>query len=236
MLRLHLLTFSARQWGRNSATNSDWYQRIIQEDNNTVSWEYNWAGSSSSVKGYPVVMAGWHSGNPGGWMTSSGQKGFPSKISANRSYNTSASVSHSNAGTYREVMNLSWDVWIAWSSSPSAPGNEVMVWPWRVSQRPIGSRVGTVSLWGANWDPYSGQASSGSSSWYVFSFLRTSQTLSTGGNLRDFITNVRNRGWLSASQWIVGCSRRAYGRATNLRASASSGRCAPATVIWTSRA
>jgi len=52
------------QWGRNSATNSDWYQRIVLEHNNNFTFEYKWNGSTSQVKGYPVVMAGWHYGNP----------------------------------------------------------------------------------------------------------------------------------------------------------------------------
>lgn len=45
---------------------------------------------------------------------------------------------------------------------------------------------------------------SGGHTWNVVSYLRTSKTLSTGGNLRDFINDARNKGWISPNPYIVG--------------------------------
>lgn len=192
------------QWGRDAAANSDKYQHIVNNDNGSVSFQYKWAGSSSTVKGYPTLIAGWHYGNPGGWMTSQGSFGLPAKVSDNKAFATSVTGTHYNAGTYAETMNLSWDVWLADSSNPSYPSGEIMVWPWRVNQQPIGSKQETVSYWGASWDVYRGSMTSGGHTWNVVSFLRTSSTLSTGGNLRDFINECKNKGWISSNQYIVG--------------------------------
>jgi hypothetical protein len=192
------------QWGRQYA-NPGWYQRIVKEDNNTVSWEYKWWGRTDKVKGYPTIMAGWHYGDPGGWMTPKGSKNLPSKISDQKAYATSFNASHTNIILGAETMNLSWDVWLASTNSPTAPKYEIMVWPWRKNQLPIGSKVGTVAMWNANWDLYRGNTSSGATTWEVFTFIRTSSTLNTGGNLRDFINYVsQTKGWISSSTWIVG--------------------------------
>lgn len=194
------------QWGRDYA-NSGWYQRIVKEDNGTASFEYKWRGSTSKVKGYPAVIAGWHYGDAltGGYRTSYGSNGLPVKISAEKAFNSGFNASHTNIKNGYEKMNLSWDIWIAWSDQPSAPGNEIMIWPWRKNQQPIGSKVQTVSIWNTKWDLYSGQTTAGNNSWYVFTFVRQSNTLNTSGNLRDFINYIwKTKGWLKGDQWIVG--------------------------------
>ena len=195
------------QWGRKFA-NSGWYQRIVQEDNNTISFEYNWWGNTSKVKGYPAIIVGWHYGDPGNkYMTPYGFKNLPVKISDNQAFISGISASHLNFKNY-EKMNISWDIWIAWSNLPNAPGNEIMIWPWRNLQLPLGSEKGkveTVSIWGTKWDLYSGIATNNDNSWYVFTFVKQTNTLDIKGNLQEFINYIwKTKGWLSGEQWIVG--------------------------------
>jgi xyloglucan-specific endo-beta-1,4-glucanase len=192
------------QWGRDYATNSDKYQVIRLTDDNKVQFDYKWAGNTSYVKGYPTFVVGWHFGNPGGWMTPQGSFGLPARISDNKAFYASISGTHYNNGTYTEIMNLSWDIWLANSSNPSGPNGEIMVWPWRQNQQPIGSLQATATIWGATWDVYRGTMSAGGYSWTVVSYIRRSGTLSIGENLRDFINDARNRGWFSSSMYIVG--------------------------------
>jgi hypothetical protein len=192
------------QWGRDYAK-SGWYQRIVREENQTISFEYNWWGSTSEVKGYPAIIAGWHYGDPGGYMTQHQSKDLPVKISAERVFNTGINATHINRNNGYEKMNVSWDIWVAWSDRPSVPGNEIMIWPWNKNQRPIGSKVETVSIWNTAWDLYSGWQTVDSNRWCVFTFVRQSNTLNTSGNLRDFINYIwKTKGWLKGDQWIVG--------------------------------
>jgi hypothetical protein len=191
------------QAGRTSAA-PGWYQRIIKEDNGTVSFEYNWGGNASTVKGYPAIVAGWHYGGPVGYLTATGSKSLPVRISAQKLFNSGISASHVNSNYSYEKMSLSWNIWIAASDKPSVPSKQIMIWVWRKNQVPIGSKVGTVSMWGTNWDLYSGKAPV-SPYWGVYTFVRQTTTLATSGNLRDFVNYLwKTKGWLSSSQWIVG--------------------------------
>jgi hypothetical protein len=192
------------QWGRLSATNPDWYQRTILEDDSTVSFEYDWDGPLSKVKGMPAVVVGWHYGTLMGYRTPMGMYNLPSRVSDSISFTVDEEVSHTNQGTYPEVMNLTWDVWFGSTENPNAPSHEMMVWPWHISQVPLGSYQATVTKWGAQWDIYRGVATSGSDTWYCTSFLRVVNTLNTGGDLTDFIDEMVSRGWITDDPFVIG--------------------------------
>jgi hypothetical protein len=192
------------QWGRLNATNPDWYQRTILENDSTVSFEYKWDGDQYAVKGMPVVMAGWHYGTLMGYRTPMGMYNLPSRVRENASFIVSEDVSHTNQGTYTEVMNLTWDVWFGSTENPNAPSHEMMVWPWYIRQIPNGSWLGRITKWGVGWDMYRGVATSGNDSWYCTSFLRVSNTMNTGGDLADFIDEMVSRGWIPGDVFVIG--------------------------------
>jgi hypothetical protein len=192
------------QWGRLNATNPDWYQRTILEDDSTVSFEYKWDGNQYSVKGMPAVVAGWHYGTLGGYRTPMGMYNLPSRVSENISFIVDENVTHTNQGTYTEVMNLTWDVWFGSTENPDGPSHEMMVWPWYIHQVPNGELQGRVTVWGAEWDIYRGDITFGDDTWYCTSFLRVSNTLNTEGDLTDLIDVMVSRGWLPDDPFVIG--------------------------------
>eukprot|EP00002_Diphylleia_rotans_P006194 TRINITY_DN1552_c0_g1_i1.p1 TRINITY_DN1552_c0_g1~~TRINITY_DN1552_c0_g1_i1.p1 ORF type:complete len:298 (+),score=25.48 TRINITY_DN1552_c0_g1_i1:93-986(+) len=186
------------QWGKGSA-NPGYYQAIVQQDNGSASFWYQWWGDDNSVKGYPAVIFGWH----WGYYTPYGQYGLPYQVGQGKSLNIQFSGAHRNLGNYQKL-NFAWDIWLAYSANPNVPNHEIMIWPYRVQQYPIGNRVETVNYWGASWDLHSGSMSDGKNTWYVFSFIRTSNSLNVQGNLADFINHVYRKGWVPAHEYVVG--------------------------------
>jgi len=194
------------QWGRQRALNSDWYQRVVLEDDNTISFEYKWDSNNYNIMGYPAFVVGWHWGTLFGNRTHAGTFGLPAKVGDNPSYMVSASLSHKDEGTYPEFVNVSWDIWLGTNDNPKEPSYEIMVWPWYIRQIPDGILQGQITAWGAQWDVYKYKAgsSSGGPAWNSFAFLRKTPTLQPSGDLGEFIKYLREREWLSDDQWIVG--------------------------------
>ncbi|MEM5948514.1 hypothetical protein WKV44_08140 [Spirochaetia bacterium 38H-sp] len=190
------------QWGRQYASYG--YQAIVKTDNNRIQFWYQWDGDSYHVKGYPTIIAGWHYGQPGGWLTSYGSFGLPSRVWDNKAFFVDLDASHGNQGSISQIMNLSWDIWLSYSDNPSSPDAEIMIWPWRISQQPIGTKQGEVYFWSGYWDVYRGYMSSGGATWPVVSFVRKNTTLRAWGNLKDFINYVKSKNWISNSMYIVG--------------------------------
>jgi len=190
------------QWGREYAE-PGWYQRIIKEDNGTVSFEYKWQGNSSKVKGYPAVIAGWHFAESSCNYIPSGDFGLPAMISENKAFNSGIKALHVKKGS--ETMNLSWDIWIVKSIPPDKPSDEIMIWPWRKNQKPIGEIIEKkITLWNTKWDLYYGKNSITDPPWNVFTFVRRSNTLDTSGDLGDFINYLKEMEALKNDQYIVG--------------------------------
>jgi hypothetical protein len=149
-------------------------------------------------------MAGWHYGTLMGYRTPMGTWGLPSRVGDHQPYVVSADLSHTDQGTYTEIMNLSWDVWFGTNDNPNVPSYEMMVWPWYVRQVPDGTWQARIFLWGAQWDVYRGAVGSGSTTWTSVSFLRTTSTLHATGNLGDFIGYMQSRNWLPADARVIG--------------------------------
>jgi hypothetical protein len=190
------------QWGKEKALNTDWYQRVVLEDDNTISFEYRWDSRNYNIMGYPALIAGWH----WGYKTPMGAFGLPSRVGDNPSYIVSANLSHKDDGNYPEYLNVSWDIWLGTSDNPSSPSYEIMVWPWYTNQIPDGKLQGQITAWGAQWDVYRYKAGTdtGGPAWNSFAFLRKTPTLQPAGNLGEFISYLRSRGWLQDNDRIVG--------------------------------
>lgn len=187
-------------WGRDSG--SGW-QCIWDnwQSGNDIGWgtSYGWSGTSYTVKSYSAAILGWH----WGWRRSG--TGLPVQLSANRSVNTGWNYSVRHSGG---AMNVAYDLWLHSMSNPSYnnnPTDEVMIWPYRLNGAgPAGTRQATVNLAGANWDLYRGWIDAGNGNgWNVFSFVRTSNTTSVTLNLRDFLNDLRSRGWVGGSKYLT---------------------------------
>jgi hypothetical protein len=182
-------------WGQNSG--SGW-QCIwdTSTSGNTIGWgtSWSWSGQSNSVKSYASSVLGWH----WGWKNSN--TGLPIQLSANRSVNTGWNYRVTQNGAV--TMNVAYDLWLHTISNPSYnnnPTDEVMIWLYRSGGAgPVGTRQATVSIGGTNWDLYRGNIG-----WNVFSFVRTTNTSSSTLNLRDFLSNLVSRGWMSNSKYLT---------------------------------
>jgi hypothetical protein len=105
-------------------------------------------------------------------------------------------------------MNVAYDLWLHTQSNPDwshNPTDEIMIWPYKIGGAgPAGTRQATVNIGGGTWDLYRGWIDAGNGvGWNVFSFVRTSNTNSVNFDLRDFTSNLVNRGWLSNSKYLT---------------------------------
>ena len=194
------------QWGKEKALNTDWYQRLVLEDDNTISFEYKWDSNNYNVMGYPAFIVGWHWGTFLGNQIPSKTYGLPAKVGDKPSYLVSANLSHKNEGTYPEFLNVSWDIWLGKTDNPEKPAYEIMIWSWYMNQIPDGQLQGQIKAWGAEWDVYRYKAGSSpyGPAWNSFAFLRKTPTLQPSGDISEFIKYLRSRDWLADNDWIVG--------------------------------
>jgi hypothetical protein len=169
------------KWGAKNATNSDCFQ-CINSINNQVT--YKWTGSYSKVKGMPVVMAGGHYGNPGGWATPKGMHNLPSRISDNEAHYVYFSETHINKGTYSECLNCCIDIWLS-NSHRGANSGEIMVWGNYINRQPVGSKIGSFD----EYEIWKGDAGG----WTCVTFRKTGNW-SVIGNMNTFINYTISRG------------------------------------------
>jgi hypothetical protein len=161
-----------------------------------TSWE--WSGGQYSVKSFSSSVLGWH----WGWQRPGTE--LPVRLSDNRSVPTTWNYSVNASGT----MNVAYDLWLHSQSNPdwsNNPTDEIMIWPYKIGGAgPAGTKQATVTLGGGTWDLYRGWIDAGNGvGWNVFSFVRTSNTTSVNFDLRDFTSNLVNRGWLSNSKYLT---------------------------------
>lgn len=186
-------------WGAGSGSGWQCIWKNSQSGDN-ISWgtNYSWSGSGYSVKSYDAAVLGWQ----WGWRHTG--TGLPVQLSANRNINTGYSYNVRHSGG---AMDVSYDMWLHPMSNPgssTAPSDEVMIWTYRAGGAgPAGTRQATVNLAGTSWDLYRGRITSGSSSWNIYSFVRTSNTNSSAFNIRDFLNNLVGRGWMSSSKYLT---------------------------------
>jgi hypothetical protein len=126
--------------------------------------------NNNSPASYPSLVDGWHWGN---WAGAYAQ-GSVKALSAL----TSVKSSFSFAPPAGNKWDVSYDMWVAQSSSISAPDAntlEVMVWldySNAMTTNPIGSMVGTFSAAGTSWEVWYGSTGS----WHTVSYRRSPGT------------------------------------------------------------
>ncbi|MEN8906735.1 MAG: hypothetical protein ABF289_12330 [Clostridiales bacterium] len=191
------------QWGRQNANNNS-YQYLTKSNDNSITLSYKWNGNPNSIKSFPSICSGWHFGNPGGWLTDKKFNKLPSKLDLNKDYNVSISVLHENKGTFPEIMNLTWDIWLSDIIDPDIPSGEIMVWPWKIEQLPIGSLISNITFWKYTWEVYLGYSSYEDKTWPVVSFVCQTPTLIINGNLKDFFGYCINKKFFKPNYYILG--------------------------------
>lgn len=180
------------QWGRGEVPNGT--QEIYFNSTRDYGWRWNWPSSTTSVKGYPSVVSGWH------WTAGyTPESGFPVQLSAHKRVDTNVRYAFVNAtGAY----NAAYDLWFhttnaaTWANSPT---DEVMVWLNRNGDiSPAGNYQETVTLAGTQWDLYVGHVSS----WNVYSFVRQTPTTAAALNMRDFTDYLQGKNYLTPDKYL----------------------------------
>lgn len=182
-------------WGKKSAPGST--SKIWNvNDSSPLSWgtQYDFSKSTKAyeVKAYLSVISGWHWGN---WSKDSG---LPVRLTDKWELRSSGSFKVKNPG----VQNVAFDLWFHELKHPGNsdnPKDELMIWLASYQGAgPLGTKQGSVTIAGAEWDLYKGNVG-----WEVYSFVRKTNTESWDFDLRDFIREVLARKWMSPSKYIT---------------------------------
>jgi hypothetical protein len=166
-------------------------------DKSPLSWGTKYTvpegGYPYKVKSYLSVICGWH------WGTHSKNSGLPVQLAEKRPVLSSASCTIKNPG----VQNIAYDLWFHELRNPGNkdnPTDELMIWvaAYR-GAGPLGTKQGTVTIAGAEWDLYKGNVG-----WEVYSFVRKGNTSEWSFNLDDFIEHVVNvRKWMNEKKYLT---------------------------------
>lgn len=180
------------QWGGGEVPNGS--QQIYHSDGSDNGWRWKWPSSTTSVKGYPSIVTGWH------WTAGyTPNSGLPVQLSAHKHVDTNVNYAFQDAtGAY----NAAYDLWFhttdaaTWANTPT---DEVMVWlNHNGDVTPVGSYKETVTLAGTQWDLYVGYASS----WNVYSFVRKVPTTSASFNMMAFTDYLLSKQYLTKDKYL----------------------------------
>ena len=169
-------------------------QEVYYNSGNDYGWRWNWPSTTTTVKGYPSVVSGWH------WTAGyTPNSGLPVKLAAHKRVDTNVTYAFVNTtGAY----NAAYDLWFhtinnaTWANDPT---DEVMVWLNRNGDvSPAGSYKETVTLAGTQWDLYVGHVSS----WNVYSFVRKVPATSAALNMTDFTDYLQGKQYLSQDKYL----------------------------------
>jgi hypothetical protein len=183
------------QGGRYVVQNNEWGasdgQCISVSDNGfTITSGNHNVPTNGAPAAYPSIYAGCHYGN-----CSSGS-GLPLQV--NRFGSLPSSVAYTTAsGSW----NASYDLWFDPNPNQSGQntGAELMIWgSHQGPPQPIGSKVGTASLAGTNWDVWVGNIG-----WNVISYVRQQTTNSLDLNLAEFANDAVRRGQVQSSWYLT---------------------------------
>ena len=174
------------------------YQEICSGSSSNGSWSstWNWATGSGGIKAYPSIYRGWEIGN----TYSPDHGGFPVLLSSSPQLPTSVAFSMSGNNQY----DSAYDVFFTSTGNPSGnPSAEMMVWLSYSGNSPAGSlKYSNVTLGNVSgtWNVYQGT----SSTWPVYTFVRTSQVTSFSGKLQPFTYFLdQTKGLLSGSLYVA---------------------------------
>ncbi|ORY57683.1 concanavalin A-like lectin/glucanase domain-containing protein, partial [Leucosporidium creatinivorum] len=180
---------SLNLWGMYSGSGS---QTAVASSvsGDSVAWEttWSWSGGENSVKSYSNVG-----------LTS----GLGVALSEISSIPTTWDWKVSG-GASSAVFDVSYDWWL--SADPSC-GNavscstvEVMLWLGGYGAcTPAGSKVGTVTVAGLQWEYWTGTVQN----WDIYSFVAPSPITSYDGDLNDFNAYIIKNGGVSSSQYLT---------------------------------
>ncbi|MFB8118106.1 RICIN domain-containing protein [Streptomyces sp. NPDC055962] len=141
--------------------------------------------------GYPSIYAGCHYGN---CTTGSG---LPLRVSDAAGARSSVAMTRPASGEW----NASYDLWF--DPTPRTDGQntgaELMIWlDHRGRPQPIGSKVATTRIEGADWDVWVGNIG-----WNVVSYVRTAGTGSLDFAVRSFTDDAVARGQIQSSWYLT---------------------------------
>jgi hypothetical protein len=182
------------EWGASTGSGTQSIWSTCQEGD-LIGWgtSWNWTGTSNKVKSYASSVLGWQFG----WKLTNG--GLPLQISSTSNLNCGWSFSFNNSGGSAEV---AYDVFIHQIMMPGTndnPTDEMMIWLDVLNgAAPEGTKQTTVTIDSASWDLYRG-----STTWNVFSYVRTQNATSAVVNIKDFTGDLVARGWLQSSKYIT---------------------------------
>lgn len=187
-------------WGSSSV--SGWWETIYYNSDTNLGYVWDWPTTAGGVKAYPSIVSGWH------WTDGyTAGSGLPTQLSANKNINTGVTytIDSSTNGSY----NNAYDIWLhstgsaSWSSTPT---EEIMIWnKWTTDVGPIGSKVfSNVSIGGQSYDVYRGEITndSGVHQWWVYSFLKVSQTNSVSINVKNFTDYLISKSYFTNSRYV----------------------------------
>jgi hypothetical protein len=185
------------EWGASngSGTQSIW---STCQQGDLIAWgtSWNWTGTANKVKSYSSSVLGWQYG----WKLTN--TGLPLQISSSSALNCGWSFTFSNSGGSADV---SYDIYLHTIQMPGSndtPTDEIMIWLYTANGAgPIsstGSPVATVTIDQASWNLYRG-----STTWNVFSYVRAQNATSAVLNIKDFMSDLVSRGYVSSSKYIT---------------------------------
>ncbi len=175
-------------WGASTAQCID-VPNTSQNAFTVTSSSHNQPGSVAS---YPSVWKGCH------WGDCTSGSGMPIVYSNVSSAPFSWSVTRASSGTW----NIAAEAWLSPNSSSASGyngGAEIMIWLDRNgSIQPAGSMVANnVSIAGATWEVWYSNIG-----WNYVAYRRTSATSSLNADLKAFIDDSVNRGWVQRSWYL----------------------------------
>jgi hypothetical protein len=156
----------------------------------TITTANNTGSSDGAPASYPAILKGCH------WGNCTTNSGMPIRASSVGSATTSWNVS-TGSGSW----DAAYDIWFNSTASTSGQpdGLELMIWINHMGPpQPIGSRVATVWIAGANWDVWVGNIG-----WNVVSYVRTSGTNSVSFDLKPFFNDSQSRGQLQSGWYLI---------------------------------
>ncbi len=158
----------------------------------TITSQQGVGSTSGAPVSYPAIYAGCHYSrcSPGTTM--------PIRVSDITRATSSIEYSFAASGA---TYNASYDIWL--DPSPKRDGvnqQEIMIWFNRQgSIQPIGSRVGSATIGGRQWEVW--QGSNGANA--VVSYVAPAPITSWTFSVLDFIRDVQNRGAITSSWYLT---------------------------------
>ena len=145
------------------------------------------------MKSYASSVLGWQYG----WKLTN--SGLPLQISAGNKLNCGWSFNFTQSGGSADV---SYDMFLHAIQMPGTndtPTDEIMIWLYTANgAAPTGTKQATVTIDSASWDLYRG-----TTTWNVFSYVRTANATSAVINVMDFMNDLVTRGWVQSSKYLT---------------------------------